>query len=211
MKTIPLAEASDRAAEVATVITDGGLACFPVGGAYRIAADARSEAAITRLMQSKRRARNHPTLVLVTDLAAAQDVVDGTSWKITKRIAEKLWPGPLTIVLPPSSTLPSKVSKLLARATGKIGVRISADPLATQVVQSFNGPVLLSSANLERKPGSSSAAAVRKGFMSSIDVWVDAGDPKPSPPSTIIEVTETGWKLVREGALAIADIERALK
>lgn len=209
MKVIRLVEARDRAAEIAEVLAGGGLACFPVAGAYRIAADARSEAAINRAMQSKRRAKNHPTLVLVPDLAAARSIVKGTSWRLTQRLAEKLWPGPLTIALPPSDELPVAVKKLLTRATGKVGVRVADDPLAAAVVRCFGGPLFLSSANLEKKPGASSAAAVRQRFMNAVDLWVDGGDFTPAPPSTIVEVTETAWKLLREGAVPLAKIERA--
>ena len=209
MKLIPIAEASARVDEIVAAIADGGLACFPVRGAYRIAADARSEDAILRLMQSKRRAKHHPTLILVGDLAAARTIVDGTAWTTTRRLADRLWPGPLTLVLPPSDELAPKIKKLLTRATGKLGVRMSDDPLASAVVRRFGGPLLLSSANLEQKPGSTSAAAVRLRFVNTVDVWVDAGDIKPTPPSTVVEVTETTWKILREGAVALADVETA--
>lgn len=209
MKVIPLADASHRAAEIAQALADGALACFPVRGAYRLAADARSEAAVQRLMQSKRRAKNHPTLVLVADLASAKHVVHGTAWTTTKRLAEKLWPGPLTLVLPPSDHLPGKLKKVLTRATGTVGVRVPDDALTLAVVRAFGGPILLSSANLEAKPGASSAATVHQRFVRTVDVWVDAGDMTPSPPSTIVSVTDGAWELVRDGAISRAALERA--
>lgn len=209
MKLIPIAEASARVAELSEAIAGGGLACFPVRGAYRIAADASSVDAITRLMQSKRRARNHPTLILVGDLAAARGIVDGTAWKTTKRLAERLWPGPLTLVLPPSDDLSPKIKKLLTRATGKLGIRIPDDPLSSAILRRFGSPLLLSSANLEQKPGASSASTVRQRFVNSVDVWVDAGDVTPTPPSTVVEVTETSWKVLRQGAVSLADLESA--
>jgi len=209
MKLIPIAEAPDRVTEIAETLTNGGLACFPIRGTYRLAADASSVDAITRLMQSKRRARNHPALILVGDLAAARTFVDGTAWKMTRRLAERLWPGPLTIVLPPSDDLSPKIKKILTRATGKLGVRISDDPLATAILRRFGKPLLVSSANLEQKPGASSAATVRQRFVNTVDVWVDAGDVTPTPPSTIVELTETSWKVVRQGGITLADLETA--
>lgn len=209
MKIIPIAEAPDRADEIAQVLSAGGLACFPVSGTYRIAADATSDAAITRLEQSKRRARSHPALVLVPDLGASRSIVDGASWPITQRLAGQLWPGPLTLALPPSDQLPGKLKKLLARATGTIGVRVPEDPLAARVLRAFGRPILLSSANLERKPGASSAAAVRQRFVGAVDVWVDAGDVTPAGASTIVELTETSWRVVRDGAVPLARVERA--
>lgn len=210
MKVIPAAEAKARVSEIAAVLAEGGLACFPLRATYRIVADARSVEAVTRLVQSKRRAKNHPALVVVTDLAAANSIVDGTTWKTTKRMADKLWPGPLTMVLPPSSELPAKVRSVLTKATGKVGVRVPQDPLATAVLRAFGGPLLLSSANLEKKPGASSASAVKQRFVHSVDIWVDAGDVPPAPPSTIVEVTDGGFTILREGAITRADIERAV-
>lgn len=209
MKVIPVAEAAQRVGEIASVLREGGLACFPVRGVYRITVDARSEHAIQRLGQSKRRAKNHPALVLIEDLAAAREIVDGTTWSTTRRLAERLWPRPLTLVLPPSNALPAKVRKILTRATGKLGIRVPDDALASAVLRAFGGPLLLSSANLEQKPGASSAATIRQRFAGTIDVWVDAGDVQPGPPSTIVEVTEEAWKVVRDGSISLADLERA--
>jgi L-threonylcarbamoyladenylate synthase len=209
MKIIPIADAPARVAELTQVLTDGGLACFPVNGTYRLAADATSDAAITRLAQSKRRARNHPALVLVSDLGATRSIVDGASWAITQRLTGQLWPGPLTLALPPSNKLPAKLRKLLARATGTIGVRVPDDPLAADVLRAFGRPLLLSSANLERKPGASSAATVRQRFIGAVDVWIDAGDVTPTASSTVVELTETSWKVLRDGAVSLARLERA--
>lgn len=210
MKIIASADAASRASEIADVIRAGGLACIPIRGAYRVLADARSHAAITRLAQSKRRAHNRPALIIVADLAAAREIVDGTEWPLTRTLTKALWPGPLTLVLPPSTQLAAKVAKLLTRSTGKIGVRVPDDALSAGVVKAFGGPVLVSSANIENKPGASSADAVRKRFERMLDVWVDAGDVRPEAPSTLVEVGENEWKLVREGAVSREAIEQAL-
>lgn len=211
MKIIRVRDAEGHAAEIAAQIAAGGLACIPVRGAYRMLADARSEAAITKLAQSKRRAHNRPALVVVQDLAAASDIVEGTSWAVTTKLAKALWPGPLTLALPPSKKLPSSLAKLLSRSTGRIGVRPPDDRLLGCIVAALRGPVLVSSANIESKPGASSAAAVRQRFERTLDVWVDAGDVKPAPSSTLVEISETEWKILREGAITRAAIEKALR
>lgn len=211
MRIIAQAEAVARANDIAEPIKAGGLACIPIRGAYRVLADAKSHAAVTKLAQSKRRAHNRPALIVVPDLATARDIVEGTDWPLTRKLTQALWPGPLTLVLPPSAGLPAKVAKLLSRSTGKIGVRLPDDPLSAAVVKAVGGPVLVSSANIENKPGASSAEVVRKRFERMLDVWVDAGDIQPEPPSTLVEVSETDWKIVREGAVSRAAIEDALR
>jgi len=209
MKVIPVPDATKHVAEIATLVAGGGLACIPLRGAYRIIADARSESAITRLAQSKRRAHNRPALILVSDLAAAKEIVDGTAWPLTLRATKKLWPGPLTLVLPPSKKLPSKITKLLTKKTGRLGIRVPDDELSAEILAKV-GPLLVSSANIENKPGATSAASVRQRFDRTVDVWIDAGDIRPEPPSTLVDISETGWELIREGAIARAVIERAL-
>jgi L-threonylcarbamoyladenylate synthase len=210
VKTIPFSEALGRTSEVVEVLAAGNLACIPIRGAYRIIADARSEAAINRLAQSKRRAHNRPALILVPSLAAASDIVDGTTWSITKRLTKSLWPGSLTLLLPGSDRLPAKVKKVLTRSTGRIGIRIPDDPLATAIVRDFNAPIVVSSANLESKPGSGSAATVRARFARTVEVWIDASDVSPESPSTLVDLSETEWKIVREGAVSRDAIVRAL-
>jgi L-threonylcarbamoyladenylate synthase len=210
MKVIPVAEAQARAEELAAIVSAGGLACIPLRGAYRILADARSEAAIVRLAQSKRRAHNRPALIMVANLAAAHDLVDGTEWPLTTRLTKKLWPGPLTLMLPPSKRLPAKIAKLLTRSTGTLGIRVPDDKLSASIIAICGFPLLVSSANIENKPGATSAAAVKQRFERTLDLWVDAGDIRPEPPSTLVELSETEWKVVREGAIARSIIERAL-
>lgn len=209
MKIIPFADAVPRAGEIARALTSGALTSFPVRGAYRLAADLGSADAVNRLFQLKRRARSHPALVLVPSLAAAKDVVDGTAWPTTRRLAECHWPGALTLVLPPGDQLPSAVRRALTKATGKVGVRVPEEPLAKAILEAFGRPLLLSSANLEQKPGAASAAAVRQRFAHSVEIWVDAGDVPPAPPSTLVEVTADGWTILREGAVSRADLERS--
>jgi L-threonylcarbamoyladenylate synthase len=211
VKTIPLTEAPSRAAEIVEILTEGKLACIPIRGAYRIIADARSEAALTRLAQSKRRAHNRPALILVSDLASASDIVDGTAWPTTKRLTKSLWPGPLTLVLPGSERLPAKIKKVLTRSTGRIGIRVPEDALTKAIVREFNAPIVVSSANLENKPGSGSAATGRARFARAVDVWVDGGDMPAEPPSTLVELTETAWNITRAGAVSQDDIARALQ
>ncbi len=197
--------------EIVEALRAGGVVCFPIRGAYRLVADLASEDAVNRLLQSKRRTKNHPALVLVTNLAKAKSVVKGTEWRTTKKLAEKIWPAPLTLVLEPSNDLPPKIKKTLTRSTGKLGVRVPNDALTIAVATQFAGPLLISSANLENKAGASSAAAIRQRFVGKLDLWVDGGDTQAETPSTLVEVTEAAWTVLREGAVPTSDIERAMR
>jgi L-threonylcarbamoyladenylate synthase len=113
-------------------------------------------------------------------------------------------------MLPPSKRLPAKIAKLLTRSTGTLGIRVPDDKLSASIIAICGFPLLVSSANIENKPGATSAAAVKQRFERTLDLWVDAGDIRPEPPSTLVELSETEWKVVREGAIARSIIERAL-
>jgi L-threonylcarbamoyladenylate synthase len=213
MKTIALADARGAGtaiADLAATLSAGGVVCVPLRGTYRLLAPVRAEAAIARVLQGKRRTDNRPSLVLVPSLAAAAEVVDGTAWPTTTRLARAFWPGPLTMVLPPSDQLSSKLRKTLSRANGGIGVRQSHDPLIGQIVAAAGTPLLATSANLAAKPGATSAAAIRQRLGASIDVWVDGGDTAPAEPSTVIAVTASGWSLVRGGVIAEAELAKVV-
>jgi L-threonylcarbamoyladenylate synthase len=102
------------------------------------------------------------------------------------------------------------VAKTLTRATGKVGVRSPACAVAARVVREFGGPLLVSSANLERKAGANSLAQVRKNFQQRLDVCVDSGDLPEGKASTLVEITDGEWRVAREGAISREQIEAAL-
>jgi L-threonylcarbamoyladenylate synthase len=195
--------------DIAAALNQDGLACFPAESNYRLAANLRSPDAVMRLMQTKRRAAHHPALIFIADPSLLESVV-GQVPPAARRLAGAFWPGPLTLVLEMQAELPTKVARTLTRATGKVGVRCPAHPIAARVVREFGGPLLVSSANLERKAGAGSGAQVRKNFQQRVDVWVDAGDLAAGAPSTLVEVTEDGWTMVREGSITRAQIEAVL-
>jgi L-threonylcarbamoyladenylate synthase len=195
--------------DIASILSNDGLVCFPVGSSYRLAASLLSTDAVMRLLQSKRRASHHPALIFVASADAARSVAKDLP-PAACRLLEAFWPGPLTLLADLGVELPPKVAKTLTRATGKIGIRCPCSPIAAQVVREFGGPLLVSSANLERKAGAGSVAQVRKNFQQKIDVCVDAGDLPSVPPSTLVEITETGWRVTREGAIPASKIETVL-
>lgn len=213
MRTIPLRSLDDSPelyAELAEILRDGGLVCFPVGRHYGIAASLLDEDAVIRLVQSKRRSRRAPSLVFVPDRDALHDVVDQIPPQALP-LMDAFWPGPLTILFRPAADLPSKVSRTLAkRHSDKLGVRISDEPLAHRLVEAFGGPLLITSANVARKVGSSSLAQVRKNFARVVDVVVDAGDLPACLPSTVVDPEADGSPVIREGAVPAERVLRIL-
>lgn len=208
MKIIKLDELEmepGRYGEVAEVLTDDGIVVFPGESSYRLGVNVLSAKAVSKLQQGKRRVQNKPALVFIHDKKGLEGLV-GEIPDVAQQLMATFWPGPLTIRFDPGKALPSKVRKALTKATGRIGVRIPMAQVCADVVRSFGAPMLVSSANRSKKSGAQSLAQVRKNFGNVADLLIDAGDLPQGHPSTVVDVSPDGWKMIREGALTADEI-----
>ncbi|MBN2361457.1 MAG: threonylcarbamoyl-AMP synthase [Deltaproteobacteria bacterium] len=210
MKTIPLQAIDQQPSlldEVCGVLLDGGLVCLPCESTYRIVADLTNEVAVNRLMQSKRRTRQAPSLVFIDGEKMLYQVAARVD-PVTLRLARQLWPGPLTILFDPHPGLPARVAKQLTKATGNLGVRVPQSLLLRRIVGGVKRPLLVSSANREARQGAGSAAQVRKNFANRIEIFIEAGDLRPGPASTVVAIVDGQVKVTRPGAI---DAERVVR
>lgn len=204
MKTIKWTDSSDVGEvqqAVVAVLQGGGLVCLPCGGKYRLLADLTNETAVLHLMQSKGRMRKAPALVFVADEQRLAEVAEELD-PVALRLAKGLWPQPLTIRVRPHPELPTKVLKQLGGAKSRIGVRVPSEPLMRAVVEAAARPLLASSANKESRAGDGSPAQIRKSFAPHVDLFVDQGDLRPLPPSTVVEVRDGNVVVERAGAVS---------
>lgn len=200
MKTIKLdalESSPELYREVKKVLEQGGLVCLPCNGTYRIIADLTNEEAVTRLFQSKHRVKKAPSLVFIDQLPMLESVAK-TVCPQARELAT-LWPGPLTILFDLTQDLSPKIRKQLGK--GKIGVRIPENQLMRDVVGMLGRPVLVSSANRERKAGAESPAQIRKNFNNQLDLFIDAGDLVREPSSTVVDLDGPQLTVTRQGAL----------
>ena len=202
-------EQEDLQREAARVLCDDeGLVCFPCAGNYRFGADLLSERGVMQLMQTKRRSKHKPALVLVSSPDMLVDVVTEVS-EVARVLLQTAWQGRLTVKLPLSKKLPRKVFRDLSKPDGKVGVRLPQSPAVASLVSAAGVPVLVSSANRSQKTGAASVASIRQQFSRSIDLFIDDGDLPTQPPSTVVEFDKTGAiKVVRAGAVSEEEIRR---
>ncbi len=197
----PLDQASAAVQDVVDVLREDGLACFPGHRQYVIAASLFSEAAVIRLVQSKRRSGKAPSLVLIPDASTLAQLTDELP-AASAALTAAFWPGPLTLLVVPGGEIPSKVLKAMAlKKSALLGVRVPAPGFSWEVVRGFAGPLLVSSANLSNKVGSGSASHIRKDFHHTVDVMVDAGDLPAGTPSTIVDPSTEPVTIKREGRI----------
>lgn len=211
MHIIKLEDAADRTLynESTKILQQSGLVCFPCHGKYRLAASLNDVDAVTHLFQSKRRVGKAPALVFVANNKMLWSVVADVP-PVAKRLIDAFWPGSLTILFDPNPDLPAKVVKQLVRGNGQIGVRIPDDPVARALVESFGGPVLISSANKEKKAGDGSPAQVRKNFVHRVDLFMEAGDLHAEAPSTVVAVDGNDVHITRPGSITEEQIRAAI-
>lgn len=188
------------------ILKAGGVIAFPTETFYGLAADAMNENAVDRIFEMKGRSFNNPIALIISredELGLLTDNVPDAA----KKLMAAFWPGPLTLVFKASTS----VSPRLTAGTGKIGVRISNNPIAQALAAGLGRPVTATSANLSGRKECTTAAEVR-GQMANTHLTVIDGGPTPGGRgSTFLDVTVDPPLLLREGAISNEAIRAALK
>jgi L-threonylcarbamoyladenylate synthase len=188
-----------------SALARGEVIVFPTETLYGLGADALNSEAVEKIFQLKGRDPNNPIPVLVSDSAMLDMLVTAVS-EIAKVLMDTFWPGPLTLVLPARCDLP----KPLVNATGGIGVRISSHPIATQLVAGLRRPLTATSANPSGKEPARTVAESKAYFSDTIDVFIDGSRLESKTGSTVVEVLNSGIKIIREGEISTATVAQAL-
>jgi L-threonylcarbamoyladenylate synthase len=192
-------------AAAAQVLAAGGLVAFPTETVYGLGADAGNGVAVARLYEAKGRPAFNPLISHVPDVAAARGL--GRFDDAAARLAERFWPGPLTLVLPKMPGCP--VAELATAGLDTIAVRVPGHPVARDLLIAFGKPVVAPSANCSGHLSPTTAQHVLADLGGRIDLILDGGPTLVGVESTIIACLGEPM-LLRPGGLARADIEQAL-
>ena len=187
------------------VVMAGGLLVFPTTGLYGLGADALNPVSVEKIYQVKQRDFSKPILVLVKDASELDRIAEKVPGAASALI-DTFWPGGVTIILEASTKLPDE----LTGNTGKIGVRVPKHPVASALVNAFNGPITGTSANLSGQAGCSSVAGLDADLVQCVDMVLDAGPLKGGVGSTVVDVTSDPPRLLREGAVSKQQLESVL-
>jgi L-threonylcarbamoyladenylate synthase len=177
-------------------LRDGGVVAFPTETFYGLAVDPRSRDAVARVFEMKRRGRDQPLPLIASGVEQIVDHV-GTMTPLASRLASRGWPGALTLIIPASSELCDDVHL----STGKIAVRVTADPVARALAHGAGCAITSTSANLSGAPPAATAEQAAAPFADAIDVLIDAGPTPAGLPSTIVDATGEAPRLVRAGVV----------
>jgi len=187
------------------ILRSGGLVAFPTETVYGLGADATNAIAVERIFAAKGRPPTNPLIVHVADADVARQCA--SAWpESAQRLAERFWPGPLTLVLP-------KHASIVARATAgldTVGLRCPDHPLALAMLREFAGPVAAPSANRSTRISPTTAAHVRDELGDCVDFVLDGGPCRVGIESTVLDLTGSRPRILRPGAVTADDLAREI-
>ena len=184
-------------AEAARLIAEGQPVAVPTETVYGLAADATNGEAVARIYAAKGRPSFNPLIVHVRDIAEAERIArfDATA----TALAERWWPGPLTLVLPLRDGAP--IASLVTAGLGTVALRAPAHPAMRDLIAACGRPLAAPSANASGRISPTRAEHVLAGLGGRIPLIVDAGPTGHGLESTIVGATGGGLRLLRPGPI----------
>jgi len=193
----------DLFAKTKEVLKSGGVIAFPTDTFYGLGADPFNKTAVDKIYEIKNRDSKKPLLLLIDSPEKLDNLVEEPSEDSAKLI-EKFWPGPLTILFKPKSTIPKNIT------TGLLGLRQPGNAITRKLLSLLDHPLTAPSANLSGKNPATTAEQVEIQLGKKLDLVLDAGTCKGEEPSTLVDATQKPVRLIREGAVSFKCIRESL-
>ena len=191
-------------AHAVAILRRGGLVALPTETVYGLGADARNADAVRRIYAAKGRPADHP---LIVHLADATQLADWSAevTPLAKKLAEKFWPGPLTLILRRAAG----VGDFVTGGQDTVGLRVPSPPVAQDLLRAFGGGIAAPSANRFGRVSTTTAEHVAEELGDAVDYVLDGGASDIGIESTIIDVRGDEPVLMRPGHIGVGDIEAA--
>ncbi|MEW6327774.1 MAG: L-threonylcarbamoyladenylate synthase [Thermodesulfobacteriota bacterium] len=186
-----------------SILKEGGLVAFPTETFYGLGADALNEQAIKRVFALKQRDYAKPLLVIIAEKDQLHSLVSDIP-AVAEKLMDSFWPGPLTIIFKAKKGLPP----LLTGGTDTVGIRISSHPVARSLASTFGLPLTATSANPSGGKNPVTAQDVCDQLGEGVDMVLDAGGTTGIKGSTIIDVTVSPPRIVREGDVPVGEVKK---
>ena len=203
-KTTCLIDASDIS-RAAALIRSGELVAFPTETVYGLGANALDIRAIAKIYSAKGRPPESPLIVHVDSIAMARGLV--REWPPEAgALAQRFWPGPLTLVLPKQPVIPDSVTAGL----DTVGIRMPANEIALALIRAAGVPIAAPSANRFTELSATTAAHVRQSLGKHVAMILDGGRTTVGIESTVVSLAGSRAVLLRLGMVTQAEIEEVL-
>ncbi len=197
---------ADHVEDAARLLRAGELVAFPTETVYGLGGDATNDLAVARIFEAKGRPRFNPLITHVPDLAAAKTLAQFDAR--AEEVAERFWPGPLSLVLPRSPRCP--VSLLASAGLDTLAIRMPAHPLALALLRATGRPLSAPSANRSGRVSPTSAADVMAELGGRIAAVLDGGRCEVGIESTVLDLCGTVPTILRPGGVSLEALETLL-
>ncbi len=199
-KQLPIKKQIERAV---TILNKGGIVAYPTDTVYGLGADPLNAQSVERIYRIKRRPLNLPLPLLLaekSDLMKVAAIVPEIAWQL----AERFFPGGLTLVLKKSPWVPGSVTA----GGDTIAVRIPDHPIPIALIRGLGIPIVGTSANLSGRPSPVTAEEVRQQLGEKVDLIINGGRCPGGTESTVLDISGKVPVLIREGAIPRAELEK---
>jgi L-threonylcarbamoyladenylate synthase len=190
--------------KAAAIVAAGGVIAFRTDTFYGLGADPFNADAIRKIRQLKGREEPKPILLLISDNSEVDRFIQQAEF--FKLVARNHWPAPLTLIGMSRSEVPAE----LTAGTKSLGVRLPDDEDVRAFVHACGGSLTATSANISGEPPARTAKEVENYFPTGIDLIVDGGEVTATEASTVLDVSSSKARLVREGAVSRDELKELL-
>ena len=205
METLILNDDNKGIKKAAEILRGGGIVAIPTETVYGLAASAYDDEAIRKVFVAKGRPQDNPLIVHIADISQINDIVSEFSEK-AEILAQRFWPGPLTIVLPRTD----RVAESVAAGLGTVAVRMPSNEVARDIIRESGFPLAAPSANLSGSPSPTTADHVIDDLDGRIDAVVVSGHSDVGVESTVVSLAVTPPKLLRPGKVTAEQLMEVL-
>lgn len=207
MKTLLLDNTDENIAKAAEILKNGGLVGIPTETVYGLAANALDGEAVAKIFAAKGRPADNPLIVHIADFTDIErfNLVREIP-ETAKLLAERFWPGPLTIIMKKSDVIPDEVSAGL----DTVAIRFPSHPTARKIIKECTLPLAAPSANLSGSPSPTTALHVMNDLNGRIDAVVDGGMSDVGLESTVITLAEKTPRVLRPGGITLEQLKSVL-
>ncbi len=201
----PLHIDGEALAHAALILRRGGLVAFPTETVYGLGADADNETAVKSIFAAKGRPNDNPLIIHVPDIALCESYVERIDSE-AKRLMEKFWGGPLTIIMKRSK----RAKDCVTAGLSTVAIRLPSHSVAHALIKEAKTGIAAPSANLSGKPSPTIAEHVIVDFNGKIDCIVDSGASQYGLESTVIDLSVRPPRILRPGAVSLDMIREIL-
>lgn len=195
----------DNLSKAAELLKEGEVVGIPTETVYGLAANALNETAVSKIYEAKGRPSDNPLIIHISKKEDVYLYVEEVSEK-AKKLMDKFWPGPLTLIFKKKDIIPKKTSGGL----DTVAVRMPKNEIAREIISECGFPLAAPSANISGKPSPTAFSHVVDDMNGKISAIVDGGDCNVGVESTVLTTVNDDFILLRPGGITPEDIEKEI-